>query len=505
MSEQYNVSHLLDRNLEAGRGEKVAITWSGGTVTYRQLFGLACAAGRRLGELGVHREERVLLVMDDSPAFAAAFLGAMRVGAVPVPVNPLLQHSEDYDHYLADSLARVALVDGMTIDKVRGAVERASEQVPLLTADEVLALDGIEIDAAATHRDDMAFWLYSSGSTGLPKAVVHLQHDIEYTCETYARQVLGIGEGDVTFSTTKLFHAYGLGNNLTFPYWFGASTILHSGRPTPPAVLDTIEKLRPTLFFSAPTLYNAILNHEGAKGRDLSSVRHCIAAAEALPAEVWRRWKEAYGLTILDGIGSTEMLHIYCSNRLDDIRPGSSGKAVPGYELKILDEEGAPVPPGEAGDMYIKGDSALALYWGQHDKTKRSLLGEWFFSGDRYRQDGDGFYWYEGRSDDMIKVSGLWVSPVEIEGVLLEHDLVDESAVVGVEVDGFTRIKAFVIAKGDGSPELAAELQELCKSRLQRFQFPHLVEFVPELPKTVTGKIQRYKLREAGATDPQPV
>src|SRR5207248_1823684 len=271
MSELYNVSRLLERNLEAGRGDKVAITWPGGTVTYGQLFGLACATGLRMRELGIRREERVLLVMDDSPAFAAAFLGAMRIGAVPVPVNPLLQRSEDYDHYLADSLARVAVVDAMTIEKVKGAVDRAAEAVPLLTAEEILGLAAAETPAAPTRRDDMAFWLYSSGSTGLPKAVVHLQHDIEYTCETYARQVLGIGESDVTFSTTKLFHAYGLGNNLTFPYWFGASTILHSGRPTPPAVLDTIERLRPTLFFSAPTLYNAILNLEGSKGRDLSS------------------------------------------------------------------------------------------------------------------------------------------------------------------------------------------------------------------------------------------
>jgi benzoate-CoA ligase family protein len=496
MSERYNVALVLDRNLEAGRGAKTAITWAGGTVTYAALHGLACAAGRRLADLGVRREERVLVMMDDSPAFAAAFLGAIRIGAVPVPVNPLLQRSEDYDHYLGDSLARVAVVDGMTAEKVTGAVARAAGPVQLLTAEEILGLAPAETEPVPTRRDDMAFWLYSSGSTGLPKAVVHLQHDIEYTCETYARQVLGIGEGDVTFSTTKLFHAYGLGNNLTFPYWFGASTILHSGRPTPAAVLDTIEKQRPTLFFSAPTLYNAILNFEGARERDLSSIRHCIAAAEALPAEVWRRWKEAYGLTILDGIGSTEMLHIYCSNRLDEVKPGSSGKAVPGYELKILDEEGAPVPQGQAGDMFVKGDSALALYWGQHEKTKRSLFGEWFSSGDRYRQDADGFYWYEGRSDDMIKVGGLWVSPVEIEGVLLEHPAVGESAVVGVEVEGFTRIKAFVIAKGEGSPELAAELQELCKVRLQRFQYPHLVEFVAELPKTVTGKIQRYKLRQ---------
>ncbi|HZK74515.1 MAG TPA: AMP-binding protein, partial [Clostridia bacterium] len=224
----------------------------------------------------------------------------------------------------------------------------------------------------------------------------------------------------------------------------------------------------------------------------------CVAAAEALPAEVWRRWKDAFGLTILDGIGSTEMLHIYCSNRLDDVRPGSSGKPVPGYELKILDDTGNAVPTDEAGDLYVKGDSALSLYWAQHEKSKRSVLGEWFFTGDRYRVDGDGYYWYEGRSDDMIKVSGLWVSPIEIESVLLEHPAVGESAVVGIDVGGFTKIKAFVIAKGTITPDdsLVAELQEHCKSRLQRFQYPHLIDFVQDLPKTATGKIQRYKLRE---------
>jgi benzoate-CoA ligase family protein len=497
VSERYNASQVLDRNLDRGLGDKAAIHWSGGTVTYRRLHGLACAAGLRFRELGVRREERVLLPMDDSPAMAAAFWGAIRIGAVPVPVNPLLQRSEDYDHYLADSLARVVVIDAMTAEKVGGAVARAAEPLHVLNADAILALPGAELAPASTFRDDIAFWLYSSGSTGLPKGVVHLQHDLEYTFETYARQVLAITQQDVGLSTTKMFHAYGLGNSLTFPCWAGSTAILHSGRATPASVLDTIEKFRPTLFFSAPTLYNAILNLEGSKDRDLASIRHCVAAAEALPAEVWRRWKEAYGLTILDGIGSTELLHIYCSNRPDEVRPGSSGKPVPGYELKILDVDGRAVPDGEAGDMYVKGDSALAFYWRQHEKTKHSILGEWFFSGDRYRRDGDGFYWYEGRSDDMIKVSGLWVSPIEIEGVLLEHPAVGESAVVGVEVDGFMKIKAFVIPRGEGSPELVAELQEHCKSRLQRYQFPHLIEFVPDLPKTVTGKIQRYKLRES--------
>ncbi len=497
LPERYNVgADLIERNLKAGRDAKVAIHTATGDVTYSDLFRLICGAARALLDLGVRREERVLIAGYDTPGWVAAFLGAIRIGAVPVPVNPLLQRSEDYDHYIDDSLARVVVVDANTEEKLKPAAGRAAHKPRMLRADQVAP--GDEIAAAPTRKDDMAFWLYSSGSTGKPKAVVHLQHDIPYTCNTYAEQVLGITERDTTFSTTGLFHAYGFGNNLTFPYWVGASTVLHAGRHTPATVLETIEKRRPTLFFSAPTLYNAILNFEGAKSRDLSSIRHCVAAAEALPAEVWRRWKDAFGLTILDGVGSTEMLHIYCSNRLNDLRPGSSGKPVPGYELKILDDEGKPVADGEAGDLHVKGDSALALYWAQHEKSKRSILGEWFFTGDRYRVDADGFYWYEGRSDDMIKVSGLWVSPIEIESALLEHPAVAESAVVGISVDGFTKIKAFIIPRPDaitGDP-LITELQEHCKSRLQRFQYPHLIEFVPELPKTVTGKIQRYKLRE---------
>src|SRR6202165_5560031 len=497
LPDRYNVgADLLERNLEPGRENKIAILSAAGDLTYLDLFKLSCGAAHALHDLGVRREERVLIAAYDGPGWVAAFLGAIRLGAVPVPVNPLLQRSEDYDHYIEDSLARIVVVDGATEEKLKAAVDRAAKPPQLLRAGQITVEE--EVDPAPTRRDDMAFWLYSSGSTGKPKAVVHLHHDIPYTCVTYAEQVLGITEHDTTFSTTGLFHAYGFGNNLTFPYWVGASSILHAGRHTPATVLDTIEKRRPTLFFSAPTLYNAILNFEGSRGRDLSSIRHCIAAAEALPAEVWRRWKEAYGLTILDGVGSTELLHIYCSNRLDDVRPGSSGKAVPGYELKILDDEGKPAPAEEAGDLYVKGDSALALYWAQHEKTKRSVLGEWFFTGDRYRVDADGFYWYEGRSDDMIKVSGLWASPIEIESVLLEHPAVAESAVVGLEVDGFMRIKAFVITKGEatGGVALASELQEHCKTRLQRFQYPHMIEFVSELPKTVTGKTQRYKLRE---------
>src|SRR6202165_3008962 len=497
LPERYNVgADLLERNLEAGRGGKLAIVAAAGDLPYQELFQLACGAAHELRDLGVRREERVLIAGYDSPGWVAAFLGTVLIGAIPVPVNPLLQRSEDYDHYIDDSLARVVVVDANTEEKLAPALARAATKPRMLRADQIAP--GPEVATAPTRKDDMAFWLYSSGSTGKPKAVVHLQHDIPYTCVTYGEQVLGIREQDITFSTTGLFHAYGFGNNLTMPYWVGASTVLHAGRHTPATVLETIEKRHPTLFFSAPTLYHALLTFEGAKGRNLSSIRHCVAAAEALPAEVWRRWKDAYGLTILDGVGSTEMLHIYCSNRLDDVRPGSSGKPVPGYELKILDEEGTHVQTGAAGDLYVKGDSALALYWAQHEKTKRSVLGDWFFTGDRYRVDEGGFTWYEGHSDDMIKVGGLWVSPIEIESVLMEHPAVAESAVVGISVEGFTKIKAFVITKGNavaGDP-LVADLQEHCKARFQRFQYPHLVEFVAELPKPVTGKIQRYKLRE---------
>ena len=497
LPERYNVgADLLERNLAAGRGNKPAIHSAAGDLTYADLYHLSCGAARALHDLGVRREERVLIAGYDSPGWVATFLGALLIGAVPVPVNPLLQRSEDYDHFIEDSLARIVAVDANTEEKLKPATTRAATAPSLLRMDQIAP--GPKVATAPTRKDDMAFWLYSSGSTGKPKAVVHLHHDIPYTCVTYGEQVLGITERDTTFSTTGLFHAYGFGNNLTMPYWVGASTVLHAGRHTPATVLETIEKRRPTLFFSAPTLYNAILNFEGSKSRNLSSIRHCVAAAEALPAEVWRRWKDAYGLTILDGVGSTEMLHIYCSNRLDDLRPGSSGKPVPGYELKILDDAGQPVAKDEAGDLYVKGDSALALYWAQHEKSKRSILGDWFFTGDRYRLDQDGYYWYEGRSDDMIKVSGLWVSPIEIESVLLEHPAVSEGAVVGISVEGLTKVKAFVILKGSAVPgdALATELQDHCKSRLQRFQYPHVIEFVTELPKTVTGKIQRYKLRE---------
>jgi benzoate-CoA ligase family protein len=482
----FNASTLLDGNIAAGRADKVAVACGGERLTYGELYGRACATGALLRELGVEQGDRVLLVMDDCVELPAVFLGAIRVGAVPVPVNPLYDGGE-YGYFVADSGAALALVDAACAEKV--------EAPRVVRVDELRGASD-DLAPAATQPDAPAFWLYSSGSTGKPKGVVHRQRDLLATCETYAKHVLGIGEDDVTFSTTKLFHAYGLGNNVSFPYWAGASTVLLSGRPAPEAVFETVARHRPTIVFSVPTLYNAML-HAGASDQDWSSVRFCVSAAEPLPAEVWQRWRRRYGLEILDGIGSTEMLHIYCSNRLGRVVPGSSGTPVPGYDVKLCDDDGHELVGEATGDLYARGDSMLAGYWNQPEKTADSIRDGWFYTRDRYRRDADGNYWYEGRADDMFKVSGLWVSPADVEARLIEHPAVVEAAVVGVPVEGLLRAKAFVVSDGaERSEGLIEELRTFCAERLHRYQVPQSVEFVDDLPKTLTGKIQRYKLRE---------
>src|ERR687897_1816650 len=484
--EWYNASLIVDRNLEAGREDKVAI-YSDDEVSYGELAHRINRFGRALREeLGVRQEDRVLLVLDDTPSFPTAFFAAMRIGAIPVPVNTLVG-ADEYRFYVEDSRARIVVADGKFYDKGRDALSGVEEPVDLVLTnsrevgahilEDLLEAGDDELSPAVTHKDDAAFWLYSSGSTGNPKGVVHLHHDIDYTCETYARHVLEIEESDRTFSSTKLFHAYGFGNGISFPYWAGASSVLLPGKPTPEAVLETIQRFEPTLFFSAPTLYNAILNYPHAGDYQLPSIRYSVSAAEALPAHGWHRWKETFGITILDGIGSTEMLHIFISNTTHELKPGSSGKPVPGYEAKILDEEGYPVEEGEAGYLSVKGDSAAAYYWRNHEKTKATMKGEWVFAGDWYRVDEDGFYWYEGRSDDMIKVSGLWVSPVEVESTLGDHPAVIEAAAVGIPVDDLTRVKAYIILREgyEGTETLIEELRDWCKERLKRYQYPHLV------------------------------
>ena len=503
-----NVSTLIDGWVEAGRADDAIfitaddVTWSAG-----RLHATMNRVAARLRDLGLGREDRIVLVLDDTAAFPAVLLGAMRIGAVPVPVN-FLARSDDFGYFLDDSYARAAVVDSVFLESV-GPQVAGRPDVMLIVAngpgpegshslDDWMEEGTDQVEPVDTHPDDIAFWLYSSGSTGRPKGVVHRHADIAATCRLYAEPVLGIGPEDVVFSSTKMFHAYGLGNNLSFPMWFGSTSVYLTGRPTPDRLLERVRTYHPTLYFSVPALYNAVLAHPEFDQTDWSSVRLGISAAEPLPPEIWRRFHERTGVEILDGVGSTEMLHIYCSNRADQVRPGTSGTPVDGYELEVRDPDGHLCSPGEAGEMYVRGPSALSMYWHQYDRSKEKIRGDWFLTGDRYRVDDDGYFWYEGRVDDMMKVGGLWVSPIEIENRLMEHQAVHEAAVVSVLHDDVSRIKAAVILSESYQPseELITDLQEWCKQALLRYQYPHTVDFVDDFPRTATGKIQRFRLRE---------
>jgi benzoate-CoA ligase len=429
---------------------------------------------------------------------------------VPVPVSSR-DKDENFRHFVEDSYAELVVTDADCLERLQGALSglpvrwlaRGASGAGMHELDEGLAAQDSELSAVATHRDDPAFWLYSSGSTGRPKGVVHLQHDIEVTCLNYAEQVLGLTDADVTFSTTKLFHAYGLGNGLSFPLWVGATSILMPGPTKPEPIIRTLQEHRPSVFFSVPALFSALVRDPAADGA-LDGVRLCVSAAEPLPAETIRRWRERFGLDIVDGIGSTEMLHIYCSNRPGRVEPATSGWPVPGYELRLVDDDGAVLDGPATGALQVRGDSCAAFYWHQHEKTKATMLGPWFATGDRYARRPDGAYSYVGRVDDMLKVGGLWVSPVDMEQVLLEHPSVSGAGVVGVPLDGTTRLAAFVeVSRGAAGDGLADELRALCKQRLRGYEYPHIVTFVEELPRTLTGKVQRFRLREL-ATEAGP-
>jgi benzoate-CoA ligase len=497
----YNASQIVDRHVESGRAGKTAFIAADATLTYEQLRKQVNRAGGLLRELGVGREHRVLLVLDDTTAFPIMFLGAMRIGAVPVPVSHL-DKGDNFRHFVEDSYATVVATDPETLPRLQSEladhelryIVRGGAGPGVVELDGGLAAQADELDPAPTHRDDMAFWLYSSGSTGKPKGVVHLHHDIEVTCENYAGQVLGLREDDITFSTTKLFHAYGLGNGLSFPLWFGATSVIMRGPTRPSPVLATV-------FFSVPALFGALVRDESADGV-MDSVRFCVSAAEALPPQTFDRWLERFGVEIIDGIGSTEMLHIFCSNRPGAVEKGTTGRPVPGYDLRIVDEAGAVLEGPGVGGLEVRGDSCAAFYWHQHDKTKSCMRGDWFASGDRYERREDGAYVYVGRMDDMLKIGGLWVSPIDMEHVLLAHPSVGSVGVVGVTVEDATRIAAFVeLAEGAEPVEdaLADELRSWCKARLRRYEYPHIVEFVDELPRTLTGKVQRFALRDLAA------
>jgi benzoate-CoA ligase len=501
--ERCNVSETVERQVLGGRGDATAIVADDATLTYDQLRRQINRAGHLLRELGVGREQRVLLVLDDTTVFPIMFLGAIRIGAVPVPVSHL-DKQDNFRHFVDDSYAELVVTDAGVLDRLQDALKgrevrwlvRGRDDPGVTEFDQAMAGQSDELDAVATHRDDMAFWLYSSGSTGKPKGVVHLQHDIGVTCENYAGRVLGLRDDDVTFSTTKLFHAYGLGNSLSFPLWFGATAVLMSGPPKPKAILDTLRRHRPSVFFSVPALFGLLVREPGAEDA-LKSVRFCVSAAEPLPAVTIERWRERFGLGIVDGIGSTEMLHIYCSNRPEKIEPGTTGWPVPGYELRLLDDDGGTLDGPGIGALLVRGDSCAGYYWHQHEKTKASMLGAWFATGDRYERLEDGAYSYVGRVDDMLKVGGLWVSPVDMEHVLMEHPRVAAVGVVAVRLGDASRIAAYVECAGEpGDDSLAVELRAWCKERMRRYEYPHVVRFVDELPRTLTGKVQRFRLRE---------
>jgi benzoate-CoA ligase family protein len=514
--DRFNIAdYLVDRQVREGGGGRTAILCGDETITYAQVADRSNRLANGLRSLGVRREERVLLLLLDSPAFVYSFFGAQKIGAVPIPTNTLLK-SQDYRYMLNDSRARVAIVSAPLLPQLSAIPRRDLPFLEHIVVDDAIHTDLVgfnqllaspaELDTETTSKDDAAFWLYSSGTTGFPKGAVHLHHDILHTVVCYAQGVLGITAADRTFSVAKLFFAYGLGNALTFPFAVGATTILWPGPPTPANVYAQIERYRPTLFYSVPTNYGQLLAHkrEGADF-DLSSIRHAVSAGEALPKTLYERFKERFGVEILDGIGSTEILHIFISNRPGRVRPGSAGQLVPGYEARIVDETGADVPDATVGNLLIKGDSTCAFYWNKHERTKDTIEGHWIRTGDKFSRDADGYYWYAGRADDMLKVGGIWVSPVEIENTLVEHPAVQEAGVIGRrDADNLEKPMAYVVlAAGQApSPELARELQDFVRAKIAEYKRPRWIEFVEALPKTATGKTQRFKLRESVASEP---
>lgn len=523
--EQFNAATaFLDRHLYEGRGAKTAILYEGTAYTYAEITELSNRAGNGLLDLGIQMEQRVALLLLDSPQFAAAFFGTIKIGAVAVPINTMLR-SNDYVYMLNDSRACALFIHAALWPQIEpilaelkylrhiivvGTLPAASSMHTSTPAvhdfEQWVSKASSSLKAAETSKDDSAFWLYSSGSTGFPKGCVHLQHDMTYCTEYYGKAVLGISENDITFSAAKLYFAYGLGNNLYFPFGVGASAVHFPGRPLPEDMFKVVEQYRPTIFYGVPTLYAGMLALPDANKRfDFSSVRICVSAGEALPADILRRFEDTFHVEILDGIGSTEILHIFISNRAGEIKPGSTGKLVPGYEAVIADEKGVAVPQGDIGNLLIKGDSITAYYWNKHERTKDVINGHWIQTGDKYYQDEEGYYWYCGRSDDMLKVGGQWVSPIEVENALIAHPAVLETAVVGdFDADELVKPKAYVVLKAGQEPSaaLAEELKTFVKQRLAPFKYPRWIEFLPELPKTATGKIQRFILRDTGRTEP---
>ncbi|WOP14884.1 benzoate-CoA ligase family protein [Ottowia sp. SB7-C50] len=512
--ERFNIAeHLLAQN--AGRPDKPAFIDEQGAVSYGQLAERTRRLASALKSLYLRREERVLVLMHDSTDWPVAFLGSLYAGLVPVAVNTLLT-ADDYAYMLEHSRAQAVLVSGALLPTLTAAMVKSDHEVQKVIVSRPLAPlhpSEVEFEAflaahapadkpASTGADDPAFWLYSSGSTGRPKGTVHSHANPYWTCELYAKRVLGLTESDVCFSAAKLFFAYGLGNGLTFPMSVGATTLLMGERPTPEATFKRwtgqVGGLKPTVFYGAPTGFAGMLAHPALPARGDVAMRLVSSAGEALPAELGERFKAHFGTDIVDGIGSTEMLHIFLSNLPGKVRYGTTGWPVPGYTIELRGDDGGPVPDGEPGDLYIQGPSAAMMYWGNRTKTRETFQGGWTKSGDKYVRNEDGSYTYGGRSDDMLKVSGIYVSPFEVEATLVQHPAVLEAAVIGKEdADGLTKTKAFVILK-PGAATTEEDLKAFVKDRLAPYKYPRFIEFVDDLPKTATGKIQRFKLRELG-------
>ncbi len=509
--ERFNFSrHLLALN--AGRTAKTAFIDDQGRITYGELATRVRRLAGALRAAGVRREERVLLLMHDCHDWPVSFLGALHAGVVPVAVNTLLT-AEDYAYMLRHSRAQLVLVSAALLPVLQGAMAQGGHEVhtvvvsraagalaaPAVGFEDFLARGAADTEAADTAADDPAFWLYSSGSTGRPKGTVHTQANLYWTAELYGKAILGLTEADVCFSAAKLYFAYGLGNALSFPLSVGASVVLMAERPTPEATFNRWLEHRPTVFYGAPTGFAGMLASPALPARTQVALRLASSAGEALPADIGERFSAHFGVEVIDGIGSTEMLHIYLSNRPGQVRYGTTGTPVPGYRIELRSENGGPVPDGEPGDLYIDGPSSALTYWGNREKSRETFQGAWTKSGDKYVRNADGTYTYAGRSDDMLKVSGIYVSPFEVEATLVQHPAVLEAAVIGVpDANGLTRTKAFVVLK----PEARAtedDLKAFVKDRLAPYKYPRLIEFLAELPKTATGKIQRFKLREREA------
>ena len=506
---------MIDRHLDEGKGSYPAIinadaspgTGPAEPVTYQMLAEQVNRCGNLLRSLTPEPGSRVLMVVKDCPEFFYIFWGAIKAGLIPVPLNTLLR-ADDYRFMIEDSECAGLVYSPEYQSEVDPALAASGHQPGFILCTEgpngmtgLLGDYSPHLDPAPTTADTECFWLYSSGSTGRPKGAVHRHLDIVATCVHYAEDALGMIQEDVCFSAAKLFFAYGLGNAMTFPLWVGGTTVLSSQRPSPDMTFQIIEDHKPTIYFGVPTLYAAQLRTLEEGARDFSSVRCCVSAGEALPADIFRRWQEKTNTLILDGIGSTEALHIFISNTMADHRPGTSGKPVPGYRVKILNDEGKPVPPGEAGRLLVQGDSTSSRYWNNPQKTAETMADGWLNTGDTYFEDSDGYFVYCGRSDDMLKVGGIWCSPVEIENRLIEHPKVLEAAVVGrPDTDELIKPEAFVVLNqaGDASTVLADDLLRHCQERLARYKYPRWVNFVDELPKTATGKIQRFRLRGNG-------